>query len=497
MRARLMRLLPLLWSAGFVAPLTAQAPPAAPTFAEHVAPIVYGKCAPCHRPGEATPFTLMSYEDVRRRGKFIAEVTQERYMPPWHAHSEVAGFRDDRRITDRDVQVLAAWAAAGMPRGNPAREPAVPKFTQGWQLGEPDLVVRMGEAMIVPEEGPDMFRNFAIDLGLKEDRWVQAIEFRPSGKASHHALFFFDTTGGSLQQDQLDPAPGFNGMGFVGRQLGGGQSGGQSGGQGGGARRGGVTELLRALAGTGADGSLPIGVLGGWAVGGSPAALPEGSARRLPAGSALVLQMHFHPSGKPETEQAVIGIHFASSAPKRTLIELQLPALFGALAGIDLTAGAPRTVIRDSFTLPVDVDVLGGGGHAHYLASDMKMTVTPPGGTPRELLSIPRWDFSWQEQYYFDKPVRLVAGTRVEVEIAYDNSAANPANPSSPPRRVRFGQQSTDEMGSITLEMLPVNEADLPRHTAAVREHLRSAAVARFTNPGAAGQAPQRQAPAQ
>jgi hypothetical protein len=249
----------------------------------------------------------------------------------------------------------------------------------------------------------------------------------------------------------------------------------------------GGTNALRALLTGGASGEAQFGALGGWAVGGRPADLPEGTARRLPAGSALVLQMHFHPSGKPETEQATIGIYFAKAAPRRTLIELQLPSLFGAVVGIDLPAGAPRTVISDSYVLPVDVDVLGGGGHAHYLATDMRMTVTPPGGEPRDLLTIANWDFNWQERYFFARPVRLVAGTRVDVEIAYDNSELNPANPFSPPRRVRFGQQSTDEMGSVTLEMLPVNEADVPRYAESLGQHLREGIIKRVAGARAGG----------
>lgn len=470
-----LRLWPLAACLAVVTPLTAQAPSGAPTFAQHVAPIVHAKCTPCHRPGEATPFALQSFDDVRRRGRFIADATRERYMPPWHAESQLADFRDDRRLTEGEIRVIGDWVAAGMPQGDAARTPALPRFTAGWQLGEPDLVVRMSEAMVVPEDGPDIYRNFAIPLGLTEDRWVRAIEFRPAGKASHHALFFFDATGNSVSADERDPAPGFGGMNFLGGL--------------GNAVRGGGSNMARALLDGGATGSGPVGALGGWAVGGRPAELPPGIARRLPAGSALVLQMHFHPSGKPETEQATIGLYFADSPPERTLIELQMPPLFGALAGIDLPAGASRVEYRDSFTLPVDVDVLSAGGHAHYLATDMRMTAMLPDGATRDLLAIPRWDFSWQERYYFSRPVRLPAGTKLDVAIAYDNSAANPANPFSPPRRVRFGLQSNDEMGSITLEMLPVREEDRPRYAMALQEHLRAAAVARFSaGRGAAAQ---------
>jgi mono/diheme cytochrome c family protein len=465
-----MKILPhvaLLASVAVTVPALAQTAAPGVTFAEHVAPIVYSNCARCHRPGEAAPFSLLSYEDVRRRARTIAEVTGSRYMPPWHADSRVAAFRDDRRLTDDEIRTIAAWVAAGMPRGEEARTPQPPRFTTGWQLGEPDLVVQMPEAFEVPADGPDLFRNFAIPLELATDRWVRAIEFRPQGRASHHALFFFDGTGRAVSLDDSDPAPGFSGMSFLG---------------GAGAGAAGATGQPRpgVFAATGSASDL-FGTLGGWAVGGAPAELPAGTARRLPEAADLVVQMHFHPSGKPEREQASIGLYFSDEAPARPLIGLQLPPVFGALSGLDIPPGERRYVIRDWFILPIDVDVLSGAGHAHYLATDMRMTARFPGSDEKqELLSLPKWDFNWQERYYFAEPVRLPAGTRIDVEIAYDNSADNPANPFSPPRRVTFGRESTDEMGSVILEMLPVRESDLPKYAAAVQEHIRNAALIRF-----------------
>jgi len=426
------------------------------TFTEHVAPIVLNVCATCHRPGEPAPFPLLTYEDVRRRGKLIESVTQSRYMPPWHADSGMGPFRDDRRLTDAQIRTIREWVEAGMPEGDPKKMPAAPQFTPGWQLGTPDLVVRMDHAFEVPADGPDIFRNFAIKLKLDEDKWVQAIEFRPSGKSSHHALYFIDQTGQAVQLDAADPRPGFTGMNFLASGLG-----------------------ARLGQGRGANAATPRAAagIGGWAVGGSPRELPEGLARRLPRDADLVLQMHFHPSGRAESEQATLGFYFADAPPKRTLAALQLPPLFGALAGIDIPAGSKGFTIKDSITLPVDVDVIGGGAHAHYLAKEMRMTATLPGGSRRDLLNIPDWDFNWQERYYFKTPVRLPKGTRVEVEISYDNSRDNPHNPNSPPKRVTFGQQSTDEMGSMSIEIVPVRETDLPQFQAAIQDHLREAVV--------------------
>jgi len=432
---------------------------AAVNFSEHIAPIVFNRCATCHRPGEAAPFSLLSYEDVRKRGKLIATVTQSRYMPPWLGTSEMGSFRDDRRLTDAQIQVIQQWVQAGMPEGDPSKMPKVPTFTPGWQLGKPDLVVTMAEPFEIPADGPDVFRNFAIPLTVSSDQWVRAVEFRSSAKASHHALFFLDQTGEARKADDADPRPGFAGMNFLGA---------------GSAARGAIGQRqgrgLAALLG----GRLG---LGGWAVGGSPSGLPEGLARPLPKGSDLILQMHFHPTGKVEREQATLGIYFAEKPPTRTLTALQMPPIFGALAGIDIAAGEKGFTIQDSFVLPIDAEVVSAGGHAHYLAKQMRMTATLPSGEKKELFDIPDWKFNWQERYYFRTPVRLPKGTRLDVQVAYDNTAGNPSNPSNPPKRVTFGEQSTDEMGAMTIEIVPVKEGDMPAYVAAVQEHVQTAVL--------------------
>jgi len=202
-------------------------------------------------------------------------------------------------------------------------------------------------------------------------------------------------------------------------------------------------------------------------------------ARALPKDSTLVLQMHFHPTGKPEREQATVGLHFAKTAPARRLAALQVPPLFGALAGIDIPAGQKRFVIKDSFTLPIAADVISIGGHAHYLAVEMRMSATLPDGKRQDLGRIPDWKFNWQERYYFKNAVRLPKGARLDVEIAYDNSKDNINNPNNPPKRVTFGQQSTDEMGSMTIEFAPVNAGELPQFTTAVQEHVQAAVLER------------------
>lgn len=413
--------------AAFVALAAEGTPPAAPkapavTFAEHIAPLVFAKCTACHRPGEAAPFALLGYDDVKKRAATIREVIESRYMPPWHPDAGWGEFKDELRLKDDELALFTAWLDAGMPAGDAARTPKVPEFAEGWQLGPPDLVVTMDKAFDVPAGGADIYRNFTLPLKLEQDQWVTAVEVRPAArKVVHHVLFFLDDSGDALAHEGKDGAVGFRGMGFK-----------------------------------------RSGSLGGWAVGAIPRRLPEGLAMPLPKGSDLVLQTHFHPSGKPEQEKTTVGIYFAKEPPKRTLVGLQLPPLFGRLANLDIPAGEKQYTLKDSITLPCDTDVINVGGHAHYLGKTMKAIATLPDEkhTEVKLFSISEWDFNWQGRYEYAQAPRLPKGTRIDVEITYDNSADNPHNPHNPPRRVKWGIESEDEMGSVTFALVPVDEKD-------------------------------------
>jgi len=398
------------------------------TFTENIAPIVYQNCATCHRPGEAAPFSLITYEDVKKRAALIATVTQMRYMPPWHAAHGFGEFADERKLTDAQIATIAGWVRQGMPEGDPAKAPKLPQFTEGWRLGKPDLILEMPAAFELPASGPDVFRNFAIPLNLKEDKWIRAIEFRPSArKAAHHALFAYVAAGSTSRLDGVDGKPGFGGMGTVG-----------------------VT-----------PGQSNAGGLGGWAVGATPVFLPEGLAMALPKGSDFLLQMHFHLTGKPEIEKSLVGLYFADKAPERRLMGVGAPGLFGVGAGIDIPAGENFT-IQDSFMLPVDVIAHSAVAHAHYLAKDMKATATLPDGSSKPLIWIPDWDFNWQETYNYKEPFLLPKGSKIDVSIQYDNSPGNPRNPSNPPKRAQFGEESFDEMGMVAVMVTAVRAEDEP-----------------------------------
>jgi hypothetical protein len=382
-------------------------------------------------------------------------------MPPWKPAATDYPFHDARGLTAQQIELLQRWAADGAPEGDPAKLPPLPKFTDGWQLGPPDLVVTMTEAYDVPERGPDVYRNFVLPLNLDRDVWVRAIDFRPSARAVvHHSLFFLDATGASREQDAEDPAPGFPG-GMGGVRI----------------RDSGFAGLAgRGRLATGAQGT---GSLGGWALGGRALELPEGLAFPVAKGSDLILSTHFHPSGSKQTERSTVGLYFASRPPTQAFTAIQLPPIFGVLEGLDIPAGQERYTVKDSFTLPVDVRAFSVGAHAHYLGKEMKLTATFPDGAARTLFWIKDWDFSWQERYRFKDFVALPKGTRLDVEVTWDNSAANKRNPSRPPARVTWGEESNDEMGSVGLQLVAARPGELPELQRAYTAFVRSAALSR------------------
>jgi hypothetical protein len=412
--------------------------PAQVTFSHDVAPIIYSHCSGCHREGEAAPFTLLNYTDVAKHGKLIAAVTAARIMPPWKAEPASYPYKDSRRLSDADLKTIQTWVKLGMPQGDPATAPAPPKFTSGWQLGTPDLIVKMDKAFPVPAEGADIYRYLRIPLNLPEDKWIQAIELRPSSRqVVHHVLYFADSSGDAKKietEQDANPAAGMK----INRDM------------------------------------VP---LGGVAVGAQPHLLPGGLALRLPKGTDLMFQYHFHPIGKADSEQSTVGLYFAKQAPEHTLTNLQLPVAYSLFSGLDIPPGQKDFTVHDSFVLPVDVQAISIGAHAHYIGKTMKMTATLPDGSVKTLLQINDWDFAWQDRYFFENPVLLPKGTKLDSEVTWDNSDENAKNPSRPPVEVRWGEQTKDEMGAVTLQVYPAAEADLATLQTTYRRHVRETAV--------------------
>jgi hypothetical protein len=387
-----------------------------PTFAEDIAPLVFAKCAVCHRDGQVAPFSLNTYEQVKKRAKDIAEVTGEHTMPPWHADRGVIEYANDRSLSDAQIALVKRWVDGGAPQGDASKTPPLPKFPEGWELGEPSFVAEMPEAFTVPAEGRDMYRNFVIPLNRDEDTWINGIEYKPGAPAAvHHVLYYLDTEGKARERDAADPLPGYNGMGR-------------------------------------SNGNFRY--LGGWDLGTQPSKVGYDLAWLVPKGADLVIQVHYHPSGKEHLDKAKLGFHIAKKPTARPWSIVPVPPFFGILSGIKIPAGEKEYIKESSMVLPVDIEAIAVNAHAHYLGKRMEMSATLPDGTKQVLLKMSDWHFAWQEDYAFKQPIKLPAGTRLHSLISWDNTDANPHQTNHPPKDVRWGPRSEDEMGTITLTVM-------------------------------------------
>ena len=392
------------------------------TFNRDIAPIVFEHCAACHRPEGSAPFSLLDYADVIARAEQIAFVTQTRYMPPWKPKRGYGHFVGERGLTDEQIKTIQRWIDEGEQEGAAADLPPRPQWENDWELGPPDLVASMSVAYTLRADGPDVFRNFVIPLPVDETRYIKAIEFKPeNARIVHHATMMVDRSGAARRKDELDDEPGFEGMSFGEAQD--------------------------------ADGHFL-----GWTQGKTPYAGSDSLAWRLEPDTDLLLQLHMLPTGKAEPIQSRVGLFFADGPPKRRPAMLRL-----GRKDIDIPAGASDYRIRDTYKLPVDVEVLTIYPHAHYLGAETKAYAVLPDGREQGLIWIEDWDFNWQDDYRFQQPVFLPAGTTLVMEYSYDNSAKNSRNPHDPPLRVRYGLHSADEMGDLTLQVLPRRAADLPQ----------------------------------
>jgi Flp pilus assembly protein TadD/mono/diheme cytochrome c family protein len=387
------------------------------TFNRDIAPIIFHYCSSCHRPGEAGPFPLLTYEDVKKHGHQIAAVTQTRFMPPWLPEPQALKFADERRLTDQQVAFIQKWVEEGMPQGNPADLPPKPQFVPGWQLGKPDLIVKAAQPYVLPPTGIDNYWNFILPIPVDETRWVKAVEIKPGDKrVVHHANILVDRLELSRKLEK-QPGAGFGGMEL---RI--------------------ESELFD-----------PDSHFLFWKPGTVPYVEPDGMALRLDKGTDLVLNTHLQPSGKPEMIEPSIGIYFTDKPATEHPMLLQLECD----AQLDIPPGDANFVVHDEFTLPLDVDVLAIYPHAHYLGKELEATATLPDGTRETLIDIKRWDLNWQAVYRYEQPVPLPKGTTISMRYVYDNSEHNVANPNHPPKRVKGGNRSSDEMAHLWLQVLP------------------------------------------
>lgn len=379
------------------------------TFARDVAPIIYARCAPCHRNGGDGPFGLMTFEEVRARARTIAEVTRTGYMPPWKPTQDSAAMAGDRRLRAVELQTIRTWIEAGMARGDDRDLPAPPPAAGGWTDGVPDLIVQLPEYAL-RADGGDVFRNFVVPTGVDRLRYVSRWQFRAGSTGIHHANIRIDATPASRRLDETDPAPGYEGI------------------------------ILRSA-------DFPDGDFLGWTPGQRLAGDPQ-SAWELPANADFVVQLHMRPTGKIEKIAPVIGLYFSDAPPPVRPVMLRL-----GRQRLSIPAGDSQHVVRDQFMLPVAAEAHAALAHAHYRARALRAWAELPDRTQRPLLSIDDWDPAWQERYQFRSPIALPAGTTVHLEYVFDNSAGNIRNPAVPLQPAEWGWRTADEMGDLWLQM--------------------------------------------
>ncbi len=384
------------------------------TFHRDVEPILQENCQQCHRPNEIGPFSLMTYQQAANWSSDIKDYTQSRKMPPWKPVEGVP-FHNERHMSDKDLATLAAWAAGGAPEGDPKDAPPPRQFVEGWQLGEPDLVLTVPEEMTIGPAGRDLFRCFVLPTNLDEDQFVTAIEVKPgNNRVLHHTLNFVDLMGKGrkLEQaerdrpkadDEQDHGPGYTvhmGVGFN-----------------------------------------PQGVLGGWAPGQLAHKLPDGYGWRLPKDADVVIQVHYHRTGRVEKDRSSIGLYFAKKPGTQPFKGLIIPGLF-----LVIPPGAEHYKVHGEIEVMQDCVIHDVMPHMHMLGREIKVTVAPPDGTPTTMIAINDWDYNWQETYFLKEPMAIKKGTILSVDAVYDNSDKNPQNPFSPPSFVFPGEQTTNEM---------------------------------------------------
>jgi peroxiredoxin len=378
------------------------------TYAKDVAPLLNKNCVSCHREGEVAPFRLDTYQQAKLWAPMLADVAERRIMPPWKATPGYGDFHNTRSLTDKEIATLSAWAKGGAPSGDLKTAPKPPVFAADWSQGKPDIILKPERPYDLAGEGNDVYRCFVLPAEFKEDTYLKLTQVKPDNRSVvHHVIVYVDQTGTKgLEMDAKDPGEGFDnpvagaGMPFPGATM-----------------------------------------LTGWAPGNDTPAMEEGMAARIPKGARLILEVHYHRSGRPEKDQTAIGLTFARETVRK------IPQLmFVVQPGLNLPPGDPNIRVNGKMTIYEDTTLQFVAPHMHQIGKEMHVWATKPDGSKEELIWLKNWDFQWQVSYRFRNPVALPKGTKVEMEAIFDNSAENPRNPNRPPKKITWGESSTEEM---------------------------------------------------
>ena len=360
---------------------------AGPTFSKDVAPILYNRCVECHRAGEVAPMSLITYKEVRPWAKAIRDQVTARSMPVWLADPQYSHFRNDRRISQSEIDTIGNWVKAGAPEGNPTDLPALPKFETGWTLGKPDAVFDIGQDFDVPADGVVPYKYFTVPTNFTEDRWVSAVEIRPSNRAAvHHIIVFVVEPGKTPVRGEGDA------------------------------------------------------LLSGYAPGEQPMKLEPGTAKLIKAGSSFRFQLHYTPNGTAYKDRSYIGLTFAKEP-----IKYQAMTANALQANFKIPAGDPDYEVKSTWTAKKDVELIAFMPHMHVRGKDFKYTIVFPDGREEVMLSVPKYNFNWQLEYRLAANLVLPKGTRIDCVAHFDNSSNNKFNP-DPTKDVKWGDQTWEEM---------------------------------------------------
>lgn len=400
------------------------------TFAKDIAPIIYNKCANCHRPGEIGPFSLTNYDEVKNYGQMIKFVTESKYMPPWKADPTYQHYLEENYLTDDEVSKIANWVDNNMPYGLATDEPSFPDYPVGSTLGTPDLVLNFKQKYNHKGNNRDQYWYFVLPTNLPENKVVKAIELRPGNKKIvHHALFFQDTTGTARSFDEKTAEYGFsaNTQGFD-------------------------TDVV-----------LTREQFPGYVPGQKPIRFPESLGQKLNKNSDLVIQMHYAPTSVAQSDSSSVNIFFADKNEKieryvkdRIMLPTDLP---GGFFGFIIPANQKKT-FQGKWKINQNLSILSVFPHMHLLGKRWKVWIEKPDGTIENLIKIDDWDFNWQGGYYFKKFIIAPKNSIVYAEAEYDNTVDNPTNPNSPPKTVSWGENTTDEMYYFPLLYVPYKTGD-------------------------------------
>jgi mono/diheme cytochrome c family protein len=372
------------------------------TYSRDVAPILQDNCQECHRPGHIAPFPLTSYEEAKEHAPLIEQVTNLRLMPPWKAAKGYGRFRNERMLTEEQIETIGRWVEEGAPEGNPSDLPTPKTFTDDWQLGKPDIVLDAGEDFRVKKSKKDLFWSFVLPYTPEEDVWISAIDVLPGvPEIVHHIGIYVDQTGEAVKLDKNHPGPGYPGIMSFSSFV----------------------------------------ILDFWTPGGVPVVQDRGCALKIPAGSSLVLGVHYARDGREHYDRTRIGLYLAGE-------EVDKRVRFGVVGNtlFEIPAGETRHQVTASRKIPQGIHLVSGMPHMHYLGKEMKVWAALPDGTQRPVVWVPDYDFHWQQVYMLEQPLALPEGTSLNLVAYYDNSTDNPENPRRRPRTVYFGQKAKNEM---------------------------------------------------